>query len=99
MQGRRVVNYFGKIVERCTANDIGRITYIKLKFDRLAKLQLTKGITFIGTMANNKIFNLKEKDWFTPFQRAILLATTVEKQNPRFFLRNRFRYLSFKKLL
>jgi hypothetical protein len=82
-QGRCLVNYFGKIVERCSTKSGSRFTYVKLKFDRLAKLQMTKGITFFGTMDNNKSFKLKQKDWFIPFQRAVLLSISVDRQNRR----------------
>jgi len=90
MYGRKRVNYFGKIVEGCATKSGGRYTYVLLKFDRLAKLQLTKGITFFATMANNRILNIKEKDWFQPFQRAILLSSTVEKYNARMLPKRSF---------
>ena len=83
MHGRKRVKYFGKIVEGCATKSGNRFTYVLLKFDKLAKLQLTKGLTFFATMANNKIFNVKEKEWFYSFQRAILFSMAVERHTAR----------------
>jgi hypothetical protein len=92
MHGRKRVNYFGKIVEGCATKSGARYTYVLLKFDKLAKLQLTKGITFFATMANNRVFNVKEKDWFHPFQRAILFSGAVEKDNARMLSKRAFKF-------
>jgi hypothetical protein len=91
MHGRKRVNYFGKIVEGCATKSGGTYTYVLLKFDKLAKLQLTKGLTFFSTMANNRVFNVKERDWFHAFQRAVLFSMAVERQNARIMGKRAFK--------
>jgi hypothetical protein len=90
--GRKRVKYFGKIVEGCATKSGNKFTYVLLKFDKLAKLHLTKSITFSATMANNKVFNVKEKDWFFPFQRAVLFSMGVERHNARMISKRAFKF-------
>jgi hypothetical protein len=79
-------------VEGCATKSGNRFTYVLLKFDKLAKLHLTKGITFFATMANNRVFNVKEKDWFFPFQRAVLFSMAVERHNARMLNKRAFKF-------